>query len=542
MTDHATMRAELRSVLADPAFARSPVLARLLTYLVETTLRGGGQNLKSYSIAIDGLGRSAHLDPQGDTYARVQVVRLRKALDTFYAGAGVEHGRRLTIDNGSYEVKLADNGYRSTTRMPASPSRIAFANPFAKALLAMGIVALLAAGATAVIYWQAQSRDMSQRWQTDNFPSVTIAVIPDKNDDRREVAELVRQQLLIQIGRYHGIKVYYDGPANASYEIDVKLHRSGTDLTGNTFVVDQRNKRLIWSGSDVIRVNPDKTLPSENAYISQIAFIIAHGAGVIHNAERQRNYRADTPYGCWLRFAMQIQDNHFTNDAALGTCAEQWYKAAPDHHIAAGLYAWTLLDQSIVAISNSHREALVEQAIETIERARAINPDSGFLPAIAVRTYAIANQDSAMGLAADQALKLNPGNLDVQGLVGTMLTLRSDPRGEKLLDDAIARRSNPPPWYFIAKFVAAMMREDTAGAHHALEQMRHFDHSLPVVPILTAAYAARTGQIEQARTNWERAKRMRPILRLNPDILLGRTPLDARSIACLKAWLAPVLR
>ena len=100
------MEAELASVLADATFVRSPVLARLLDYLVRMTLRGDGHTLKSYSVAIEGLGRSPDLDPQVDTYARVQVARLRKALDGFYASAGASRRQRLTIDSGAYTVRL----------------------------------------------------------------------------------------------------------------------------------------------------------------------------------------------------------------------------------------------------------------------------------------------------------------------------------------------------------------------------------------------------------------------------------------------------
>jgi hypothetical protein len=158
-----------------------------------------------------------------------------------------------------------------------------------------------------------------------------------------------------------------------------------------------------------------------------------------------------------------------------------------------------------------------------------------------MRAFALIDEDPALRAAADRALQLNPGNLEIEGLAGTMLALRDDPRGEPLVDDAIAHHPNPPPWYFIAKFTAAMMREDTAGSGRALDQLRQLSHTLPVLPIFSAAYEARIGRLPEARASWARAQSIQPLLRLDPDMVLDRTPLGPAVSARLKEWLGPVL-
>jgi tetratricopeptide (TPR) repeat protein len=309
----------------------------------------------------------------------------------------------------------------------------------------------------------------------------------------------------------------------------------------NTFVVDRRNNRLVWSTSDIIEVDPASGSVRDGAYVSQTAFTIAQGTGIIHSNERRSNYPVDTPYGCWLRFTTQMLSNHVVDDPILAECAEDWHEAVPDRPVPAGLYAWTLLDKSILKLGDGNRQALVQEALETLENARALNPTSGFLPAVATRAYALADEEAAMRAAADQALALNPGNLEIEGLAGSILAMRNDPRGERLVDDAIAHHPSPPPWYFVAKFVSAMMREDTAGAGRALARLQQLNHTLPVLPIFSAAYEARTGQLQKARASWERAETVQPILRVDPDLFLERTPLSPVVAARLKKWLGPVL-
>ena len=143
------MRAELAAVLASPTFARSPVLSQLLAYLVEESLAGRAGRLKSYTVAVDGLGREAGHDPQLDTYSRVAMVRLRRALDAFYQTDPRGLDRRLNIPLGSYEVVLEDRA--AETRGEGAPVLLAPARtssplrryrwPILAVVLALGLLA-----------------------------------------------------------------------------------------------------------------------------------------------------------------------------------------------------------------------------------------------------------------------------------------------------------------------------------------------------------------------------------------------------------------
>lgn len=93
---------ELQLLLASPPFVRSPVLSRLLGYLVEQRLKNDGPAPKAYAIATEALGRTADFDPSVDSYPRVMVGRLRALLDRHYAATPWLH--RLRIPQGSYEI------------------------------------------------------------------------------------------------------------------------------------------------------------------------------------------------------------------------------------------------------------------------------------------------------------------------------------------------------------------------------------------------------------------------------------------------------
>jgi len=95
-------RAELQAVLGSPAFARSPALSHLLSYLCEKTFAGETDQIKEYSVAVDVFDREESFDQDTDSIVRVQANRLRKRLGEYYAKEGAAHAVHITVPVGQY--------------------------------------------------------------------------------------------------------------------------------------------------------------------------------------------------------------------------------------------------------------------------------------------------------------------------------------------------------------------------------------------------------------------------------------------------------
>lgn len=109
----ADIRAVLDRVVASRAFSKSPQLANFLRFVVETSLIGNGHRIKGYTIATDALGRDASFDPQNDPIVRVEAVRLRRALETYYATDGRDDPIVIAMPSGSYVPTFQVNTARS---------------------------------------------------------------------------------------------------------------------------------------------------------------------------------------------------------------------------------------------------------------------------------------------------------------------------------------------------------------------------------------------------------------------------------------------
>lgn len=79
---------------------------RLIQYLVTEELEGRGHRLKAVSIATDVFGRSADFDPQTDSIIRVEMERIRQALDLYYATQGANDPVRIQFEKDSYRPKF----------------------------------------------------------------------------------------------------------------------------------------------------------------------------------------------------------------------------------------------------------------------------------------------------------------------------------------------------------------------------------------------------------------------------------------------------
>ena len=96
------VRAALDRIAASEAFRACPQLVAFLRYVVEATLRGAQERIKGYTIAVEALGRGDDFNPQDDPIVRVEAMRLRRALQRYYANGGSNDAVQIVLPLGSY--------------------------------------------------------------------------------------------------------------------------------------------------------------------------------------------------------------------------------------------------------------------------------------------------------------------------------------------------------------------------------------------------------------------------------------------------------
>lgn len=96
------VRIQLGRLLESDSFVSVEKRRKFLSYVVEETLQGRARSLKGVSIAMSVFERDADFDQMNDPVVRLEARRLRRDLDSYYAGAGRDDPIRITIPKGGY--------------------------------------------------------------------------------------------------------------------------------------------------------------------------------------------------------------------------------------------------------------------------------------------------------------------------------------------------------------------------------------------------------------------------------------------------------
>ena len=98
------MLPEVDRLLHSSTFRHSDALRRLLRFLAEKSLAGEADQLKEYSIALDGLGKPSTYDPRNDSTVRIQVGRLRQKLGEYYRTESPASEWMLDLPKGQFSL------------------------------------------------------------------------------------------------------------------------------------------------------------------------------------------------------------------------------------------------------------------------------------------------------------------------------------------------------------------------------------------------------------------------------------------------------
>ncbi|MGH9351651.1 MAG: hypothetical protein ACRD18_14030, partial [Terriglobia bacterium] len=121
-------RAELQSILSSGIFAKSPNLAKLLSYLCEKYWAGDIEHNKEYNLAVEALGRPADFDPSSSAIVRVEMHRLREKLKKFYENEASDHQVVIALQPGRYVPQFIWNTHNAS--VPQKESSQITVRPF----------------------------------------------------------------------------------------------------------------------------------------------------------------------------------------------------------------------------------------------------------------------------------------------------------------------------------------------------------------------------------------------------------------------------
>ena len=465
--DPERIEAELVRIEATPEFSRAPVMRRLLRFLVETTLAGGGAQLKAYSVAVDGLGRAHDFDSQSDSYPRVQVGRLRRMLASFYAQHDCRDGIQIAVPQGGYLVTFADE----PKPVPAAPSGVELeverrarverwrARIGLLVLFAFTITVALALGAWN--WWE--NRFVAQHPDLTAPPTMAIEIGPEANGGPGAPLARSADAFLIDALRRSRLVRLHTGDANALSNDYRLVAEVSSDDQPTLFLRLWRNdiNRLLWSG--VVRL--PRSGGGLQAAMTPAIVELVQPFGVIASDQRARHSHDFAPgYACLLQFDQYRRAREHGTALLLDKCLLRTLAIEPHQAAAIAARSYLFVDATRFYGPPTPDHHWLDRAATLAGQAIAIDPYS---PDAQFAMSRVAFADGACARAGEsgrRALALDPYNPDLTGRIGRYIADCGDPRGLRLIEHAIALDPDPPASFFTPLVLAQIIAGNPAGA------------------------------------------------------------------------------
>ena len=112
---------QVERILQSETFRTSDALRRLLKFLLVKSLAGEADQLKEYSVAVDGLGRPESFDPRHESIVRIHMGRLRQKLEEFYRTEGKDDLLIVHLPKGRFKLVYESRPSAAEIGAPANP-------------------------------------------------------------------------------------------------------------------------------------------------------------------------------------------------------------------------------------------------------------------------------------------------------------------------------------------------------------------------------------------------------------------------------------
>jgi hypothetical protein len=563
MPERNRVEAELDAIFRSPEFERAPVMRQLLSFLVRTTLAGGGDELKAYTVAVEGLGRDPDFDSQSDSYPRVQVGRLRKMLDAYYAATPAEDGIRLHVRPGGYRVhfipsEASGTAWRAPAWEPADNlvTKTLLADgmrrsaplalprqPFPWRLLIIGAV-LLAAFLALIGIVRTASETRAPPRTASQAPVLELgAMNANGGADARMLAAASQTLLEAALHRSWLVRVRESNPTSARelsdadkpvYRLTGRVDTSGA-LGGRQIVLtllDLQSGDQIWSQSTTVPPQgvtlTDAMRPAIVSLIAPFGVIATHQRGLVQPV-------GEPGYACILDFDTYFRYRDPGLRPRVRDCIRETVAREPLDPTALAAASFVALDPQLAA---AHAPGLAEAA-DLARRAVAADPNSAEAQTADARVAVLNGQcvrGRELGL---RAVTLNPYSPELGGMIGYLLIACNNAEGTALLQRAMAEDPDVPTFYGAALILALVEQGDTESAVHVADMIR------PPGPGMSGQYevtqtfaAAARGDATAARGHWAKARLAAQLPNGSVDAVLARyfyiTGMRARMADFLK--------
>lgn len=476
-------KVELDRLLSDARFRVTDRHKEILKYLSKLHFQRVEGGAKAYSIAIDVLGRPCNFEPSLDPIVRIEMSRLRSALDDYYNAFGHESAVWLQLPRGRYLVRFTEAPKHNHQRgvkadcddVTAEAERgiqvlpTQYSPRLGRPVITGACVGVI--GSLLAAFWY-----LAGSSNHEALPSVTIEM-NSGSDEAHPHALLFLDNLQAAMLRFDTLALgrpNIDENKSSDYQIAIKFSETDTATSVSWTVIEGRARQIIDAGAEEISTQEVGHDHAEKRFAAMLALRFANRDGAIGNAEVHHAGRGALGNACVLRAYRAVRTQDAAEVRSATECLEKTVASDPPNATATAFLSKVL--------SLNPEPTFLKRASYLAEQAVVYDPSSDVAQlALAKSHFANGRLDAAIG-AARRAFANNPANPDVVASLSLYYFSRGDWQNSVEMSDlAFELKAIPPTDAILAKALDAFRHEDWIRAARLSDEISSRSKVAPIV-------------------------------------------------------------
>jgi adenylate cyclase len=485
-------------IVQSGALGNARRLPTLLRYVVTEDLEGRGERLKAYTIATDVFERGADFDPQGDSIVRVEMGRLRKALDVYYAGVGASDPVRIDIPKGTYRPNLSRRNADVTLDAGNPTTSSDSANTLSSRQLLAGAVAVVA---LIVSVWAFSGpfktpRSLPETVTRDfNGPRVALQnfLAIGESVDARTLALGLSSELVTELAQYSWLSVHqtptetlFGMPGDVSeaalrpdFIVVGETQVNDKDLNVRVRLLSTPDLKIEWSAEYSRNRETVEIIDAQREIARKIVEIVGEANGLVPDlirADQARLSEVDYlafecllgTYEYWKTFSPDIHQQQIR-------CLTETVERSPDFADAWAALAFMLMEAATQGYDAGAVTEPWTAAKAALDRALEIAPMNDRALGAAM-SYSIINPEPDLAAFREYGIRyvsMRPNNPEALASFGMRLGINVGQWDEArvLMDKALALSDRPPDWFWFGPAYHQLLSDAPEGAWEFASQI-----------------------------------------------------------------------
>jgi len=458
----AAVRAQVERMTASSVFRNSPQLASFLLFIVEARLRGKAERLKGYTIGVEVLRRNTSFDPQLDPIVRVEATRLRRAIERYYAGPGVDDTIMISLPRGGYAPRIgwrtaSDGAEHSREPQAAAPPKPVLMPGNGMPTLRVAPFVVIGTPQTRAVSFEALGGKLAEAFALFDIINIAAAAPPN-----------------VRPAQPSGTQP--SPAARSDYRLDGVVDYRGDTVDLRFRLIDESDATVIWSRSFEGLSCTDNCEETEQDVILQLATTIVQPFGVISandRAKRLASGKLDMRYCCLLEAGDALRTYDPAAHIRVREGLEQLVAADPNFATGHTTLAIFFCREYFTGFGTRPDEGPpLDRALKAVRRGIELRPQSARGYHILFNVLFLLGENEGGIATAEKALALNRYDLLIPSDFGGRLICAGQiERGVEILQKAVGKAGILLGWYHFYLFLAHYMRGEWAEARYQASQI-----------------------------------------------------------------------